>query len=45
MMQVYVYADKVYFCCKAKDLCKLIREYSQEYTTVQEMIHAMSPCV
>lgn len=43
MMQVYVYTDKIYFCCKAKDLCKLIREYALEYSTVQEMINAMVP--
>lgn len=40
MTQVYVYADKVYFLAKAKDLCKLIREYAVQYNTVQELIRA-----
>lgn len=40
MTQVYIYADKVYFMAKAKDLCKLIQEYAQHYTTVQELIRA-----
>lgn len=44
MMQVYVYTDKIYFCCKVKDLCKLIQEYAFEYSTVEDMINAMSPC-
>ncbi|WP_274377450.1 hypothetical protein [Desulforamulus ferrireducens] len=40
MMQVYVYADKVYFLAKAKDLCKLIKEYAEQHKTVQELIKA-----
>ncbi|AEF94918.1 hypothetical protein Desca_2079 [Desulfotomaculum nigrificans CO-1-SRB] len=40
MTQVYVYANKVYFLSKAKDLCKLIQGYAEQYRTVQELIKA-----
>lgn len=40
MKQVYVYADKIYFLAQAKDLCKLIQQYANQYKTVQELIKA-----
>ena len=40
MNQIYVYADKIYFLAKAKDLCRLIQQYTEQYNTVQELIKA-----
>ena len=40
MTRIYIYAGKVYFQCQVKDLCKLIKEYARQYTTVQDLIKA-----
>lgn len=40
MSQLYVYSDRIYFLCQAKDLCKLIQEYAKEYGTVKNLIRA-----
>ena len=40
MNQIYVYANKIYFLAKAKDLCKLIKQSAEQYHTVQELIKA-----
>ncbi|MDO7786425.1 hypothetical protein [Desulforamulus aquiferis] len=39
-MHIYVYSDRVYFQCKAKDLCKLIHQFAEQYSTVKELINA-----
>ncbi|WP_274376906.1 hypothetical protein [Desulforamulus reducens] len=40
MSQLYVYSDRIYFLCKASDLCKLIQQYARQYGTVKNLINA-----